>query len=140
MQTLLTLPYLTLYLHRQGPLPVLEFSWRSYVASAGFRTATELALTLSRQHGVKAWLGDDRLLGAVRPVDAAWAEEHVLGPLSTSGLERLAVLDSAVALNKFILGDMHKHVEAACTFELRHFTDLAEARAWASGSDFEAPA
>lgn len=132
MHPLLTLPYLTIYLH-QGPVPVLELSWHSYAKSADFQTVALQALAFSQQYRVQAWVADDRQLGAVRPSDTVWAEQAVLLPLSESGLQRFALLDSEAALNKLILGDMHKRVQSAVTYEARHFTDLAEARAWALG-------
>jgi len=133
MRTLLSLPYLTLYLH-EDPTPVLELSWRSYVSSADFRAAALQALAFSLQYRAHAWLADDRLLGAVRPSDTQWAEQAILAPLSQAGLRRFALLDSPAALNALIIGDMYKRAEASARFEICHFTDLAAARAWASGS------
>lgn len=132
MRTLLSLPHLILYLHEE-PAPVLELNWLSYVSSADFRAAALQALVFSQQYHAKAWVGDDRLLGAIRPTDTEWAEQAILVPLSQAGLQRFALLDSQMALNRFIIGDMYKRVEPAVSFEIRHFDDLAEARAWARG-------
>lgn len=137
MRPLLTLPYLTIYLH-EGPVPVLEMSWRSYAKSADFQAVALQALALSQQHQVRAWVADDRQLGAVRPSDTVWAEQAVLVPLSESGLQRFALLDSTVALNKLIIGDMHKRILPAVQYEARHFEDLNAARVWALGLETSA--
>ncbi|MGI4865413.1 MAG: hypothetical protein ACRYFZ_15935 [Janthinobacterium lividum] len=132
MKTLLSLPYLNLYLHEK-PVPVLELNWLSYVSSANFHAATLQALHFSELHHVQAWIGDDRMLGAIRPIDTGWAEQHILTPLSQAGLQRFALLDSQIALNQLIIGDMYKRIKPVVDYEIRHFTDLSEARAWALG-------
>ncbi|RZL15534.1 MAG: hypothetical protein EOO62_03765 [Hymenobacter sp.] len=132
MRPLLTLPYLNLYLH-EGPAPVLELQWLSYVSSADFRAAATQALELTRTHHAKAWVGDDRLLGAVRPRDLEWAEQTILSPLAQAGLERFARLESQDALNSLLISGMYTRAAASVPFTIRHFGDLLTARAWASG-------
>jgi len=133
MRTLLTQPYLHLYLH-EGPVPVLELQWLSYVASHDFRAAATQALAFTRTHHVKAWVGDDRLLGAVRPRDLEWAEQTILHPLAQAGLARFALLESQDALNRRIISGMYTRIEAELPFTIRHFDDLLAARAWAGGA------
>ncbi|RZK14037.1 MAG: hypothetical protein EOO56_25770 [Hymenobacter sp.] len=132
MRTLLTLPYLHLYLH-DGPTPVLELQWLSYVSSTDFRAAATQALAFTHTYHIKAWLGDDRLLGAVRPRDLEWAEQFILLPLAQAGLLRFARLESQDALNSRIISSMYTRAEANVPFVIRHFDDLAAARAWAAG-------
>ncbi|MGI4873410.1 MAG: hypothetical protein ACRYFX_19805 [Janthinobacterium lividum] len=132
MRPLLTLPYLHLSLH-EGPAPVLELQWLSFVNSADFRAAATQALELSRTHHVKAWLGDDRLLGAVRPRDLEWAEQAILLPLAQAGLERFALLKPQDRLNHLTIESMYARVIPAVDFEIRYFDDLTLARAWAGG-------
>jgi hypothetical protein len=133
MRTLLSLPYLHVYLH-EGTQPVIELQWLSYVGSANFRAAATQVLQLSRTHHAKAWLGDDRLLGAVRPRDLEWAEQEILLPLAQGGLQRFALLEPQDTLNRLTVASMYAHAAAAVKFEIRYFDDLVPARAWASGS------
>ena len=133
MRLLLSFPYLNLYLH-EGPAPVLELQWLSYVSSADFRAAATQALAFTRTYHVKAWLGDDRLLGAVRPRDLEWAEQDILLPLAQAGVVRFARLESQDALNNHIISSMYARAEASVPFAIRHFADLPTARAWATGS------
>lgn len=132
MRPLLAFPYLNLYLH-EGPVPVLELQWLSYVSSADFRAAATQALAFTHTYHAKAWLGDDRLLGAVRPRDLEWAERAILHPLAQAGLQRFALLESQDALNSRIISGMYTRAEANVSFTIRHFDDLLAARAWASG-------
>lgn len=128
MRSLLTLPYLRLYLH-EGPAPVLELQWLSYVGSADFRAAATQALTFTRTHHAKAWVGNDRLLGAVRPRDLDWAEQAILHPLALAGLQRFARLESHNLLNILTISDMYACIEAELPFVIYHFDDLPTARA-----------
>ena len=132
MRTLLAFPYLNLYLH-DGPTPVLELQWLSYVSSADFRAAATQALDFTRTYHAKAWVGDDRLLGAVRPRDLEWAEQTILHALAQAGLERFALLESQDALNRRIISGMYTRVESEMPFTIRHFDDPLAARVWASG-------
>ncbi|RZK30343.1 MAG: hypothetical protein EOO63_06985 [Hymenobacter sp.] len=133
MRLLLTLPYLHLSLH-EGPVPVLELQWLSYVSSADFRAAATQALEFTRTYHAKAWLGDDRLLGAVRPRDLEWAEQTILTPLAQAGLERFAHLEPKDALNSLLINNMYTRASNTLPFTIRHFSDLLAARAWALGS------
>lgn len=109
MHPLFTAPYLTLYLH-PGPAPTLELSWQNNAGSTDFRAAAQQALTLTQQHQVKAWVGDDRLLGAVRPVDLQWAEDNILPVLGQVGLARFALLARPAPLNTLLLGDTYRRL------------------------------
>jgi hypothetical protein len=132
MRTLLALPFLNVHLH-ESPSPVLELEWLSYIGSTEFRAAALQALALSQQHRVRAWVADDRHLGAVRPRDLDWAEQAILVPLSQRGLRRFAHVEPLDALNRHVVGSMYSHSQPALGFELATFSSLAEARAWASG-------
>jgi hypothetical protein len=129
MRPILTFPYLHLYLH-DGPAPVLELQWLSYVSSADFRAAATQALALTNTHHAKAWLCDDRLLGAVRPRDLEWTEQAILFPLAQAGLQRFALLESQDALNSRLINNMYARVEPDLPFTIRYFNDLPTARTW----------
>jgi hypothetical protein len=132
MRTLLDLPYLSISLH-EGPTPVLELQWLGYAPSADFRAIALQALALSQQHQVRAWVVDDRRLGAVRPRDLEWVEQAILAPLDQSGLQRFAQLEPLDALNRHIIGGMYTHAQLTLSFKVQNFEDIAQARAWASG-------
>ena len=132
MRLLLDLPYVNLYLH-EGPPAVLELQWLRFAGSADFRAVALEALTFSQQYHVQAWVADDRHLGAVRPRDLEWAEQAVMAPLDQLGLQRFAKLESLDALNRLTVGAMYTRVQPVLHFEVRNFSDLDQARAWASG-------
>jgi len=131
MRTLLSLPYLHVSLHA-GPTPVLELEWLGYAPSADFRAAALQALALSQQHLVRAWVVDDRRLGAVRPRDLEWAEQAILAPLDQDGLQRFAQLEPLDALNRHVIGGMYAHAQLTLSFKVQNFEDINEARAWAA--------
>jgi len=131
MRTLLSLPYLHVYLHA-GPMPVLELEWLGYAPSADFRAVALQALALSQQHHTRAWVVDDRRLGAVRPRDLEWVEHAILAPLDQSGLLRFAQLEPLDALNRHIIGGMYAHAQLTLSFEVQNFDDINQARAWAA--------
>lgn len=132
MQTLLSFPYLTVYLH-DGPVSALETHSLGFAPSTDFRAAVGQAVGLGRQHRVQGWIADDRLLGAVRPRDLEWTHDEVLLPLEDLGLQRFAHLESQDALNRRTIAGMYDRVLPAITYEIKRFDDIQAARAWARG-------
>jgi len=130
VQSILTFPYLNVYLHT-GLCHALETQWHGFATSAEFRQAVSEALTLGHHHRIKGWIADDRLLGAVRPKDLEWVLEKVLHPLNQLGLRRYALLASNDLLNRLTIDRMYSSAQAELTFEIRRFEDIAQARAWA---------
>lgn len=133
MLSLATFSFLNILLH-PGARPVLETQWLGYARGADFRAAIEQALALARQHAVRGWLADDRLLGAVRPRDLAWVQQQVLTGIERLGVRRFALVETTDALNRHHIGAMYEQAEPDLGFELRRFTDIEAARAWASGA------
>jgi hypothetical protein len=132
MQRLASYPFLDLYLH-EGVSRAIEAQWRGFVNSALLREATLEAVRLAQQHHISGWIADDRLLGPVRPVDLAWIAEEILPVLVELGLRRFARIEAEDPLNKMLIGKAQEEAEQQLPFELRSFTDLKAARAWASG-------
>jgi hypothetical protein len=133
MDLLLAEPYLNLYLH-QGPAPTIETEWLGYASSNDFRRAISSALQLGKQYKVQGWVADDRRLGAVRPRDLEWLRVEMLPALAATGVQRFALLEADDSLNRLTIGWMYAQVSTAVSYEIRHFTDLRQARAWATGS------
>lgn len=134
MQTLVSFPFLRVHLHTGGPLAVLETEWLGFASSADFRHALTETVHLAQQHRVKGWVADDRRLGAVRPKDLEWTHAYVLKSLSLIGLQRFAHLESVEVLNRVTIDGMYRTALPELLYEVRHFTGLAEARAWAAGA------
>lgn len=132
MSVLLDYPFLTVHLH-PGPALVLETEWLGFAGSADFREALTQAVDAARQHGVRGWLADDRRIGPVRPVDMDWVATWLLPTLDAVGIRRFALLESAEALNRFLINNMYQEATPELAgLEFRAFTDPAEARAWAA--------
>lgn len=132
--TLATYPFLRLLLHTGGPHPVMETEWLGFAGSHDFREALTEAMKLARQHRPTGWVADDRHLGAVRPKDLDWTHTNVLAPLGELGITRFAHLESVQVLNRITIDGMYQSAVPGLPYEFRHFTVLAEARAWASGA------
>ncbi|MCC3160287.1 STAS/SEC14 domain-containing protein [Hymenobacter sp. 15J16-1T3B] len=130
MQPLLSLPYLSVFLH---PGPALETQWLGFATSAEFRAAIKQLLALGQAHRVRGWLADDRLLGAVRPRDLDWSSQHLLAGLDRAGLQRFALVESQDVLNRHTITRMYEQVVPAVGFEIRRFAAIEQARAWAAG-------
>ncbi|MGY2134937.1 hypothetical protein ACW9KT_22085 [Hymenobacter sp. HD11105] len=131
-------PFLHLYLH-QGPSQALEAQWQGFVTSAVFRQAITEALARAREHRITGWVADDRLLGAVRPADMDWIATEVMPELVRVGLRRLARIEAESPLNQLLIKQMHRTAHELAPFEHRLFTDVAQARAWACGTDPDLP-
>ncbi|TPG58213.1 hypothetical protein [Hymenobacter nivis] len=133
MQTLASFPFLRVHLHTGGPISVLETEWLGFAGSTDFRQALTETMRFAQHHRVQGWVADDRRLGPVRPKDLEWTHAHVLNPLSLMGLQRFAHLESVEVLNRLTIDGMYRTALPGLLYEFRHFTALAEARAWATG-------
>ena len=131
--TLASFPFLHILLHTGGPHAVMETEWLGFAGSQDFREALAEALRLARQHRPTGWVADDRHLGAVRPKDLDWVHNEILVPLGGLGITRFAHLESVQVLNRITIDGMYQSAVPGLPYEFRHFTVLAEARAWASG-------
>lgn len=126
-------PYLTIYLH-QGPDSAIETEWLGYANSADFRRSVLLALQFGQQQHIRGWIANDRRLGAVRPRDLEWLRAEILPALAAAGVRRFALLEAEDSLNRLTIGWMYQQATTELSFEIRPFTELSQARAWAIGS------
>ncbi|MDF7814801.1 hypothetical protein [Hymenobacter sp. YC55] len=133
MQLLDSYPFVNLFLH-EGASRAIEAQWQGFVSSALLREVTLDAVKLARQHRISGWIADDRLLGPVRPVDLDWIAKEVLPQLVGVGVKRFARIEATDPLNKMLIGKVQETAEQKLPFELRTFTDLVLARAWACGN------
>ncbi|UOQ53786.1 hypothetical protein [Hymenobacter cellulosivorans] len=132
MSVLASYESLTLHLH-PGAYPALETEWLGFANSVDFRRYIGQALQLAAEHGVRAWIANDRLLGAVRPIDLEWVASHVLPEMVALGVVRFARLESEATLNRLLIGSMYQDATPDLPLETRAFASIEEARAWARG-------
>jgi hypothetical protein len=130
MQLLATYPYLNLYLH-EGAGRAIEAQWKGFIGSTVLRQATQEAVQLAQEHRISGWIADDRLLGPVRPTDLEWITREMLPLLLAAGLRRFARIEAEDPLNKMLIGQAQEAASQQLPFELRSFTDVEAARAWA---------
>ena len=132
MQLLASYPFLNLYLH-PGPPPALEAQWHGSTSSTLLRQATVECVTFAREHRVTGWIADDRQLEPLRPRDLNWIATYALPLLVKWGVRRFAHLEAANPLTQRGLDPVQESAGQHLSFEIRSFTDLAAARAWACG-------
>lgn len=132
MQLLASYPYLRLSLH-EGVSRALEAQWNGCIRSAALRRATLECVTLARAHRITGWIADDRLLGPVHPADVEWMATFGLPLVVKLGLRRFARLEAVDPLTQRVIGPAQESAAQHLPFELRTFTDLDQARAWACG-------
>ncbi|SNC77699.1 hypothetical protein SAMN06265337_4300 [Hymenobacter gelipurpurascens] len=131
MPILVSYPVLVLHLHL-GSCTALETEWLGYASSTDFRLHITEALDLARQHGVTAWIANDRLLGAVRPTDLTWIGEEVLPAMVELGIVRFCRLEAEQTLNRMLIAHLYEDTTPALPFETRTFPEVQQARAWAT--------
>jgi hypothetical protein len=132
MQLLISYPYLKLYLH-QGAASALEAQWNGVPTSAVLRRATLECVQQARAHGVTGWVADDRQLGPLRPEDLSWIYTYVFPLLVQGGILRFARLEAEDPHTPRVVQVVQEIAVQQMPFELRSFTDPAQARAWACG-------
>lgn len=133
MEKLFTTSHINIFLHA-GPHKTIEIQWLDFVPSADLRACLLEMLRLARQHQVKAWLADNRLIRAMRPVDLEWVGQAIMLPMSELGVRRLAVVESQDAINRMGVNAMLTAVLPNTQLTTNYFATLAEARTWATAS------
>lgn len=131
MEKLFSTPYVNISLHRTTHTTI-ELHWLDFVPSADFRAAMLELLRLARLHGAQAWVADNRLIRALRPVDLAWAGSDVIQPMSESGVRRLAIVESQDAMNRMGVNMMLATTIPNTALTNHYFPTMEEARAWAT--------
>ena len=131
MRLLISYPHLKLYLH-EGTCSAIEAQWYGEISSVLLRQTTLECVMLAREHSITGWIADDRQLGLIHPRDLAWIATYVLPLLIKWGVKRFARLEAADPLSQQLIGQAQEQAEQQLDFELRSFTDPAEAQAWAS--------
>jgi len=130
MKKLYTSAAINLYLH-MGAHTGLELEWLDFVNSNDLRQSLTEALRLAKEHHIKSWIADNRLIRAVRPIDFEWMGEHIIPPLHQLGVRRMAVIESTDAVNRMGVNRFLQTVLPATAIELRYFQSVPEARLWA---------
>ncbi|RZK98727.1 MAG: hypothetical protein EOO62_25975 [Hymenobacter sp.] len=131
MEKLFTTSHINIFLHA-GSHKTIEIQWLDFVPSADLRTCLLEMLRLARQHQVKAWLADNRLIRAMRPVDLEWVGQAIMLPMSELGVRRLAVVESQDAINRMGVNAMLAAVLPNTQLTTSYFATLTEARTWAT--------
>lgn len=110
----------------------MELQWLDFVPSADFRAALLDLMRLIRQYQAQALIADNRLLRALRQADLQWSGELVFQGLSELGGQRFAVVESFDAMNRMGVTALVATVIPQTQLTSQFFTDIAEARTWAT--------
>lgn len=130
MRLLASNAYVDFYFHDDG-CRTLEAVWSNYANTDYSRMAVLLGLSLVRQHQIDSWVADDRKLGPLSEEDLNWLAAEILPALAASGLRRLAVVESESRQNRELLEEAYSAPFHVLGIEVRHFSDVLSARAWA---------
>jgi hypothetical protein len=130
MLLLSTLSSVSFYLHNIG-CRALEARWSDDGGGESFREGVLEGLALARQYEAECWIADDRKLGPLQAADLEWVATDVLPALAECGIRRLAIIESDDLLNRELIEEAYSPPLGALSIEVRRFTDLPTARAWA---------
>ena len=131
METLFSSPYLHIHLHRTTH-QTMELQWLDFVPSVDFRASLLELMRLTRQHQAQALIADNRLLRALRQADLQWSGELVFKGLSELGGRRFAAVESFDAMNRMGIDALVATVIPQTQLTSQFFTDITEARTWAT--------
>lgn len=133
MRTLYQNPYINIYLHETSH-NTLEMQWLDFVPSKDFRACLTEVLHQARQiPNLRAWLPDNRLIRAIRPVDLEWCGTDIMVPMSEEvGVRRLAAVESQDAINRLGVNALLAVVIPNTQLTHRAFATIEEARTWAT--------
>ena len=131
MEKLFSTSHINIFLHASTH-KTIEIQWLDFVPSADLRICLLEMLRLARQYKTQAWLADNRLIRAMRPVDLEWVGQDIMVPMSQLGVRRLAVVESQDAINRMGVNAMLAVVLPNTQLTTKYFATLAEARKWAT--------
>jgi hypothetical protein len=104
--------------------------WKGFLSSDEFREAILKCLELIENRPVVRWLGDNRDMKVIRPIDQVWFVDTVLQRLHHSALRRNAVLHSKDFFNKAAVEQIYKRTEGRGDLITKDFDSKALALAW----------
>jgi hypothetical protein len=131
MEKLFATSHINIFLHTSTH-KTIEIQWLDFVPSAELRTCLLEMLKLARQHKVRAWLADNRLIRAMRPIDLEWVGQDIMVPMSQLGVRRLSVVESQDAMNRMGVNALLAVVLPNTQLTTKYFATLTEAREWAT--------
>jgi hypothetical protein len=131
MEKVFSSPHINIYLH-PGPNKALELEWLDFANSDELRSSLLEGLQLARQHGIKSWIADNRLLRAIRPKDFEWMGPAIIMPLNELGVRRIAIIESQDAINRFGVNAFMASVIPNTGITNKLFANSDDARAWAN--------
>lgn len=104
--------------------------WNGFLSSQEFREAITTCVTLIEERHLLRWLGDNRNMKVIRPVDQEWFVEKILPRLHQSTLRRNAVLHSEDFFNKTAVEQIYKRAQGQGDLITKDFDSKALAMAW----------
>ena len=104
--------------------------WNGFLNSQEFREAITNCIQLIEDRKLLRWLGDNRKMKAIRPVDQEWFVENIMPRLQQSALRRNAVLVSEDFFNRTAVEQIYKRAEGRGEMITKEFSNKIMALAW----------
>ncbi|ALI99161.1 hypothetical protein [Rufibacter tibetensis] len=104
--------------------------WNGFLNSQEFREAITNCVRLIEERKLLRWLGDNRKMKAIRPVDQEWFVENILPRLQQSALRRNAVLVSEDFFNRTAVEQIYRRAEGQGEMITKEFSNRIMAVAW----------
>ncbi|KAA3440607.1 hypothetical protein [Rufibacter hautae] len=105
-------------------------TWDGFLNSQEFREAITNCIGLIEERKLLRWLGDNRKMKAIRPVDQEWFVEHILPRLQQSTLRRNAVLVSEDFFNRTAVEQIYRRAEGQGEMTTKEFSNKIMALSW----------
>ncbi|MBC8084882.1 MAG: hypothetical protein H7Z21_16920 [Hymenobacter sp.] len=121
-----------LHIHYESALHSIELEWRDHTRGEELRVGIRRGIQLAQEHQVRAWIANMTHMHVICPEDQEWVKAEWLPRLRPLGIEFLALVISADALNR--LG-MHNIMDSGgnngrATPETVYFSSVQDARDW----------
>ena len=121
-------PYL--HLVHEPTRKLVQLTWKGHARSDEYRFGLEKALAVLSENNVLFWLADLRKMTAILRTDETWANENWFPRLFSTGLRRMAIVESNDFFNQTSVARSFTAVNGKLTFEVAWFRTLEEARGW----------
>jgi hypothetical protein len=109
---------------------LLRLTWKGNASGEHYRSVLLMVLDLVTRQGLRLWLSDGRLLGAISENDEAWTKLEFTPQVMAAGLQRIAIVNSADDVNLAAVDRMVNATPPEAPYQVAFFQDPSIAQLW----------
>jgi len=109
---------------------LIQLQWNGHARSEDYRKGLQLAVEMVAKHDLLYWLADLRAMTVILQADEKWSQEVWFPTLFKTGLEKMAIVQSADYFNQTSVQRSFTAVNGKLSFKVAWFPATEEAVDW----------